>query len=232
MELKQLLEAVDNQVLAGDIIGAFDQFAADHCITMSTPQDKTSSKAQKMDALRWFFENIESINRIERTATQIIGNVTESEFVFDFTARQGNPMSYQEVIRRVWENGQIIEEHYLIGQSVDASNDPSVDEKSTTPSEAKPKRSTKKAKEEIGDNLVIIEGIGPKIAELLQKAGITSFAQLANSTPTALKDILEAAGKRYQIHDPATWPQQAALARDGKKAELEQLQEELKGGRK
>jgi predicted flap endonuclease-1-like 5' DNA nuclease len=236
MELKQLLEAVDTQVLSGDIIGAFDQFAADHCVTLSNAQDKTHSKAQKIEALRWFFDNVASINRIERPASLIHQNTTESEFLFDFTARSGNPMVYTEVIRRTWENGQIVEEQYLIGQSLDQS-EPTPDAASevqpaANETPAKAKKTTKKSNENTTDNLVIIEGIGPKIAELLNKAGINSFAELADSKPTAIKDILEAAGKRYQIHDPATWPQQAALARDGKTAELKALQEDLKGGRK
>jgi len=82
------------------------------------------------------------------------------------------------------------------------------------------------------DDLTLIEGIGPKIAELLHKAGIKTFAQLAVSHPQDIKAILENAGKRFQMHDPATWPQQSALARDGKTAELAILQDNLKGGRK
>jgi len=236
MELKQLLEAVDTQVLTGDIIGAFDQFAADHCVTLSNAQDKTHSKAQKIEALRWFFDNVASINRIERPTFLIHQNTTESEFLFDFTSRSGNPMVYTEVIRRTWENGQIVEEQYLIGQSLDQSEPTPAAASEVQPAAnetpAKAKKTTKKSQENTTDNLVIIEGIGPKIAELLNKAGINSFAELADSKPTAIKDILEAAGKRYQIHDPATWPQQAALARDGKTAELKALQDDLKGGRK
>lgn len=237
MELKQLLDALDTQVLSGDIIGAFDQFAADHCVTFSNAQDKTHSKAQKIEALRWFFDNVASINHIERPAAQINQNTTESEFLFDFTARTGNPMVYSEVIRRTWQDGQIVEEQYLIGQSLDKSV-PAPDaaapvtEPAAKETPAKAKKTTKKSAANAGDDLVIIEGIGPKIAELLVKAGIDSFAALAESSPEAIKAILDAAGKRYQIHDPASWPEQAALARDGETAALKSLQEALKGGRK
>jgi len=82
------------------------------------------------------------------------------------------------------------------------------------------------------DDLALIEGVGPKIAELLNAAGIITFAKLADTKPSEIKAILEAAGKRYQMHDPATWPKQAALARDGKTAELAKLQDQLKAGRK
>lgn len=82
-----------------------------------------------------------------------------------------------------------------------------------------------------GDDLKIIEGVGPKIADLLIDGGIATFAQLAASTPEAIKEILEAAGSQYNVHNPATWPAQAQLAADGKWDELKTLQDELLGGR-
>ncbi|MBK7918579.1 MAG: hypothetical protein KBA85_09570 [Chloroflexi bacterium] len=81
------------------------------------------------------------------------------------------------------------------------------------------------------DDLKLIEGIGPKIAELLNAANILTFTQLAHADTAHLNQILEAAGPRYQLADPTSWPPQAALAAaadwDGFKA----LQDSLKGGR-
>ncbi len=83
----------------------------------------------------------------------------------------------------------------------------------------------------IPDDLTKIEGIGPKISELLQAAGIATFARLAQTESSQLQQILEEAGSRYRLADPETWPQQAGLAAAGKWEELEALQEDLKGGR-
>jgi len=81
------------------------------------------------------------------------------------------------------------------------------------------------------DDLKKIEGIGPKIAELLNNAGIHSWAQLAKCPVEDLKKILQDAGPRYQMHDPTTWPKQAALAAAGKWDELKELQDYLDGGK-
>jgi predicted flap endonuclease-1-like 5' DNA nuclease len=81
------------------------------------------------------------------------------------------------------------------------------------------------------DDLKIIEGIGPKIEELLNNAGIATFAQLADTSTAKLNEILEAAGPRYQMHDPGTWAQQSALCRDGKWNELKVLQDDLNKGK-
>ena len=82
------------------------------------------------------------------------------------------------------------------------------------------------------DDLTVIEGIGPKIAELLAADGITTFAALAATPADRLKELLLAGGRRFAIADPATWSQQAALAASGDKAGLAALQASLKGGRK
>ncbi|MEM9823868.1 MAG: 50S ribosomal protein L27 [Bacteroidota bacterium] len=81
------------------------------------------------------------------------------------------------------------------------------------------------------DDLKIVEGIGPKIEQLLNDAGILTFAALASTEVAKIKSILEAAGSRYKAHDPTTWPQQAQMAADGKWDELKAWQDELDGGK-
>lgn len=98
----------------------------------------------------------------------------------------------------------------------------------TTPATKKAAKTPAKSKK---DDLKKIEGIGPKIATILTEAGIATFADLAAADPEKIREILLAQGPRYQMHDPATWPQQAALAAAGKWDELQALQDSLKGGR-
>ncbi|MEN9560579.1 MAG: hypothetical protein RLZZ502_1790 [Pseudomonadota bacterium] len=82
------------------------------------------------------------------------------------------------------------------------------------------------------DDLEIIEGIGPKIAQLCNAAGIVTFADLAAAPVDKLKSILHDAGSKFAMHDPTTWPDQAALARDGKWDEFKTLTESLDGGKR
>lgn len=81
------------------------------------------------------------------------------------------------------------------------------------------------------DDLKIVEGIGPKIEELLHNAGIKTYAQLANSSVESISAILQAAGPRYQMHNPGTWGQQAGLANNGQWTELKILQDDLNKGK-
>jgi len=79
------------------------------------------------------------------------------------------------------------------------------------------------------DDLALIEGIGPRINEVLQAAGIRTFADLAAAPLDRVQQALDAAG--LSLADPATWGQQAALAAEGRLEALKELQDSLKGGR-
>jgi large subunit ribosomal protein L27 len=82
-----------------------------------------------------------------------------------------------------------------------------------------------------GDNLKIVEGIGPKIEQLLKAAGIRTWVDLAHSTPAEIKAILTKAGPHFNIHNPETWPKQADMAAKGQWEALEVWQKELLGGK-
>lgn len=83
------------------------------------------------------------------------------------------------------------------------------------------------------DDLKRIEGIGPKISGVLNAAGITTFAQLADASAGQIEQILEAADPNLlRLAKPATWPEQARLAAGGQWEELEALQDELHGGQR
>ncbi|MEE9444604.1 MAG: helix-hairpin-helix domain-containing protein [Cocleimonas sp.] len=81
------------------------------------------------------------------------------------------------------------------------------------------------------DDLKKIEGIGPKIQELLQKNGISSFEQLKGCSRESLMDILENAGPQYRMHEPKTWPEQAQMAFQGNWKQLTEFQDLLLGNR-
>lgn len=82
-----------------------------------------------------------------------------------------------------------------------------------------------------GDDLTVIEGIGPKIAQALTDAGITSYAQLAKSTEQQLRDAIQQAGMRLSPNLP-TWPTQAEFAVKGDWDGLKKYQDALVNGRK
>jgi len=104
------------------------------------------------------------------------------------------------------------------------------DAEEAAPAEKKKAAPAAKKEPKLND-LKIIEGVGPKIEQLLKENGINTWEELAEAPADRLKEILDAAGSRYQIHDPSTWPAQARFAAAGQWDDLKDYQEMLIGGR-
>lgn len=81
------------------------------------------------------------------------------------------------------------------------------------------------------DDLTVIEGIGPKIEEILNKEGIHTYEQLMETPVLRVASYLKKAGPRFQLHDPSSWPQQAAFARQQRWEELEKIKLKLISGK-
>jgi predicted flap endonuclease-1-like 5' DNA nuclease/predicted nucleic acid-binding Zn-ribbon protein len=81
------------------------------------------------------------------------------------------------------------------------------------------------------DDLKQIEGIGPKIEELLNAEGIYKYEQLATTKLETFRAILEKAGSRFRMHDPQSWSAQAEMAHKGDWVKLKEYQDYLVGGR-
>ena len=103
------------------------------------------------------------------------------------------------------------------------------------PAATKPQKNTLATevlgKRVVQDDLKIVEGIGPKIEELLNADGISTWQQLGESSVERIQDILSRAGERFVMHNPTTWPRQGQLAHEAKWDELRAWQDQLDGGK-
>jgi len=81
------------------------------------------------------------------------------------------------------------------------------------------------------DDLTIVEGIGPKIQELFHNHGVNSWKELGETTVSRCQNILNTGGERYSVHNPGTWPRQAAMAYNGEWQALKDWQDILDHGK-
>ena len=80
------------------------------------------------------------------------------------------------------------------------------------------------------DDLQAIEGIGPKIANLLRNADIKTFERLSETSLGELTRILEAGGPRFGLADPMSWAEQASCLVNRDFVAFEELKESLIAG--
>jgi predicted flap endonuclease-1-like 5' DNA nuclease len=80
------------------------------------------------------------------------------------------------------------------------------------------------------DNFEIIEGIGPKINEVLHAAGVHTFNQLGTMEIPSISKILDAAGPNFKLANPESWSAQSRLCASGSWEALKKMQDELVAG--
>lgn len=81
------------------------------------------------------------------------------------------------------------------------------------------------------NDLTVVEGIGPKIADLLLSSGVRSWWQLHKADPDHLRRVLAEAGPQFQVQDPSSWPEQAGMLARGEWQQFKLMADGLKGGR-
>lgn len=85
-------------------------------------------------------------------------------------------------------------------------------------------------KETREDDLKKIEGVGPKVEQILKKSGIRNFEGLSKANAAEIRSTLNEAG--LTMMNPEGWIEQAELAAKGDWDGLQKLQDELQGGRR
>lgn len=110
--LKALIEDFDRMVLVGDILGAVDRYFADEVVTQEGNAAPVRGKAANRARLEAFLSSLRAFNGATLHSHGIGEDVTLSEYTFDLVAEDGSPLIWNEVIRRQWVNGQVVDERY------------------------------------------------------------------------------------------------------------------------
>ena len=111
-DLKALIEDLDRMVLAGNILGAVDRYFADDVVSQEGNAAPVRGKAANRERLEAFLSSLRAFNGATLHSHGIGEDVTLSEYTFDLVAEDGSPLIWNEVIRRRWANGQVIDERY------------------------------------------------------------------------------------------------------------------------
>ncbi|MCL6274163.1 hypothetical protein M3P19_09085 [Muricauda sp. 2012CJ35-5] len=114
MDIRTLATEMDNVVAQGAIVEAVEKYFADDANTSDYNKVTTTGKAQMVEKMKGFADAIAKVNGIQLHRTIVDGNVSASEFTFDFLMKDDSTIYWHEIIRRIWnEEGQVIQEEYF-----------------------------------------------------------------------------------------------------------------------
>jgi len=112
VNLKERVEALDQQVLEGKILEGVAAFFHSDVHTQEGNGTETHGLNEIQEKLETFFAGISSVNEISLHSQAVGEDVTLSEFTFDLTQTDGTPILWNEVLRRKWKDGLVIDERY------------------------------------------------------------------------------------------------------------------------
>jgi hypothetical protein len=114
MDIRTLATEMDSIVAQGAIVEAVEKFFAEDANTSDYNQVTTTGKAQMVEKMTGFAGAIAKVNGIELHRTIVDGNVSASEFTFDFLMKDNSRVYWHEIIRRIWNNeGKVVHEEYF-----------------------------------------------------------------------------------------------------------------------
>ena len=107
---------LNERVLGGDILGAFDTFYADDVVMQENSGEPTRGKAANRAREEAFVASVEQFHGAQVLSTAVNGNVTFSEWVLDATYKGGGRVVLAQVAVRRWKDGKVAEERFYYGK--------------------------------------------------------------------------------------------------------------------
>jgi ketosteroid isomerase-like protein len=111
--VEQLDKQLNDDVLSGKIMEAFEQYYADDVVMQENSEEPRKGKAENRKAEEQFMASVEAFNGASVKASALNGNVTFSEWEMDITFKGGNRVKMSQVAVRQWKNGKIAHERFF-----------------------------------------------------------------------------------------------------------------------
>ncbi|MEM7156337.1 MAG: hypothetical protein AAF799_26015 [Myxococcota bacterium] len=104
--------ALNARIQAGDVLGALDEFYCKNVVMQEGTAAPTEGRAANKTRLEGFLGSLSKFNGATLHSSGVGDGVTLSEWTFDMVGGDGNPIVWNEVIRRQWSGGVVVHERY------------------------------------------------------------------------------------------------------------------------
>ena len=111
--LNEIFSAKNEMVKKGQIVEATEKFFASNAKTIDFDGTVTNGKSEMITKMQGFAGSIAKVNGITLHNASLNEDVSFAEFTFDFDMKDGSKVSWHEILRTIWQNGQIVEEQYF-----------------------------------------------------------------------------------------------------------------------
>ena len=96
----------------GKILDGLDRFYADDCTFQEGNEEPIRGKAAQRDRLSEMFASLKGFNGATLHSQAVGDGVSITEWTFDMTSGDGEPIIWNEVLVRHWNRGKVVRERF------------------------------------------------------------------------------------------------------------------------
>src|SRR5262245_13337988 len=112
MTTQQLDQALNQAVLSGDIMGAFEKYYADDVVMQENSEQPTVGKDANRERELQFVNSVGEFHSGAVLSSAINGNTSFGEWEMDVTFKGGPRVKLAQTSVRTWKDGQVVRERF------------------------------------------------------------------------------------------------------------------------
>ncbi len=110
--IRELDDALDQAVLGGKIMEAFEQYYADDVVMQENREPATIGKAANRERELQFVNSVEAFHGARVLHKAVTGNVAFGEWEMDVSLKGVGRILLAQTVVREWKNGQVVAERF------------------------------------------------------------------------------------------------------------------------
>jgi ketosteroid isomerase-like protein len=110
-------QQLNETILKGDILGAFDKFYADDVVMQENVAEPTAGKAANRKREEDFLASVETFHGAALLSSAVNGDVTFGEWEVDATYKGAGRLKLTQTAVRRWKGGQVIHERFYYSKA-------------------------------------------------------------------------------------------------------------------
>lgn len=112
MDIQTAVKELNNKILQGKALEAFEEYYADNVVMQENNNDPTIGKDANRKREQDFFSAITEFRSAEVKNLIFGENVSIVEWVWDYTHSEWGPLKVNQVAVQEWQDGKIINERF------------------------------------------------------------------------------------------------------------------------
>ncbi len=110
--LAVLDQKVNEAILAGKAMEAFDEYYADNVVMQDNTSEPWVGKQLNREREINFFGSVETLHELKLVSSVVGDDISASEWVYDLTFKGGTHARLEQVAVRRWADGKIVSERF------------------------------------------------------------------------------------------------------------------------